>query len=85
MPFDWKKPFGYSIAIIFQLILFSQSLQFIAYMLSLAIGYYLFAIAQMKEIKNEIKSYNAFLKNKPSQSELLMRLGETIRFSNLKR
>lgn len=85
MPFDWKNPLGYSIAIVFQLLIVSQPLRFIGCMMSIGVGGYYFGWSLVNEFKNETKSYNEIINGKASRLELRTQLCERIRFSYVKR
>lgn len=56
MPFDWRNPIGYLVAVIIQFIIVAYEFFVIACTLSLAIGAFWFAISATKEIKRIVNS-----------------------------
>ena len=52
--------------------------------MSLAIGIYLFGMANMKEFRASFRSFNDNLKAKPSRAELMEQLNESVRFAYFK-
>lgn len=57
---------------------------YIAYMMSFAIGVYLFGISAMKEIRDMIQSFNDNLKTETTQADMMKKIIDAIRFSYLK-
>lgn len=86
MPFNWTTPIGYSIAIVLQLYIVSETLHYVSSMLSLAIGSFFFSCSLVAELKNETKSYNQIISNENKlQLEMRAQLCERIQFSYMKR
>lgn len=63
-PFDWRNPFGYSIAFTLQYITLAYVFQFIALIASMGIGVFLLTISMVKDLKYTAKALNKFNKNK---------------------
>lgn len=84
-PFNWRNPFGYLIAASIQCIEVLNSLTFVACMISLGVGAFLFAVAGakaatiiLKEINENAKSKN---KNKlENRQRILKQLAAYIQF-----
>lgn len=85
LPFDWRNPFGYLIAIAIQLQMMAFALRHVAYMFSLGIGFYAFAWSLIDESKSEITSLNEFINGETPRSELLTRICGIIHSSYVKR
>lgn len=58
---------------------------YIAYMISLAIGAYLFGISEMKEMKDTVQSFNDNLKTKPSRADIMTQLNDIICLAYIKK
>lgn len=71
IPFDWKNPIGYLIAVILQLIVTLYSMCYMGSFLSLAFGTFLFTISIAKDLKSILISINKRVNKKPKNSQLL--------------
>lgn len=62
LPFDWKNPIGYFLAVALQYIVSTYIFFMAAGLTSFAIGIYLIGLAATKEIRNQIQEINKNLK-----------------------
>lgn len=86
VPFHWKTPIGYLIAVVLQLLILAYPARFVSWMLSLAMGGYLFAMSLVNDIKEMIDSINENIKTKTTRRPALVKqITETVRFTGLKR
>lgn len=84
MPFDWKNPLGYSIAIFLELAMVSFTLRYMSYMASLGIGLYSFGILLANGLRDRLISFNGMIRDQTPRSELLAHFCESIRLSYLR-
>lgn len=77
-PFDSKNPVGFSVAVVLQIIIIGYPLRFLACYASLALGAYMFAIAFVKDILDDLKSLNDNLKATSPESDVYKKLCEVI-------
>lgn len=85
MPFYWKNPLGYLIAVVLELVVYSLPILYYANMMSIAIGGYFFGITVLKDCKNITKSCNRMIKHsKATQLEILKRLYDGVCLSKPK-
>lgn len=80
MPFDWKTPIGYIIALTLQYFGLAYLYSFTAFILSIEIGCYLLAMEFIIDIKNDLNFFNEIAKSKKNQSQLSSRLPDSIQF-----
>lgn len=84
MPFDWKNPLGFSIAIVLQLAMVSFTLRYMSYMVSLEIGLYSFGILLINGSRDSVLLLNEMIRNQAPRSELKAHVCESVRLSHLK-
>lgn len=85
LPFEWKSPIGYSIAILLQYWGLGQCGLVAAALISLEIGLFFLLMELIKDFEHDMKSTDEKAKSKEYQPELKQRLGSSIRFhSNVK-
>ena len=81
-PFDWKNPFGYFIAFMFQYLVETCALMVIAAIITFGIGSFLLQIAALAEARENLKNFNELAKFKENRLETLSRLGDFTQFHN---
>lgn len=69
-PFDWKTPFGYFIAVAFQLMIVKVPLRIIGCFLSIGFAAFIIAITVHKDLKDCLKLINANLKSEPLRGQI---------------
>lgn len=74
LPFDWKNPSGYLIAVCIEGIVSLPVLHYFAFIVSFGLGGYFFAIASVKDMKADMQSVNEAAKIK--QSDCLKHINE---------
>ena len=74
-PFDWKNPFGYFIAVIFEYIVTVNAFILGSAMIPFGLGAFLIALAALEEARDDLKKINDSAKLKENQLETLTRLG----------
>lgn len=80
LPFDWKNPIGYLIAVTLQYIIAIYAAIFMSCIVTLGFGAFLFAVAVNKISKQSLYTICKKAKHKTSQTHLLKRLHEFIHF-----
>lgn len=78
LPFDWKNPFGFIIAIVLESIGIWFGVSFTACLVTFGIGSYLFEITFTKIIKRSLRNINHSAKKKKSKIELMKQLSDYI-------
>lgn len=84
MPFDWKNPLGFAIAIGLELAMVSFTMRYMSYMVSLGIGLYSFGILFANGIRGRLISFKEKIRDRTPRSELLDHFCESIRLSYLR-
>lgn len=77
-PFDWKHPFGYTLAILIEFLLTLSVMRYLACFSTLAFGSFWFALQFAKELIAGLNSINECVQAKESETKILKRLNETI-------
>lgn len=72
-PFSWHNPIGYLIAVILESIALSHSICYLASLMSLAFGAFIFAILLLEEMKGILKSIQKRSKSKRKHPQLMTR------------
>lgn len=80
MPFDWRTPIGYIIAITLIYISTAYTFIFAVFLVSLEIGSYLMAMEFLIDIKSEMNAFNKISKSTKNQSETVRKLNDSIQF-----
>lgn len=78
LPFDWRNPFGYLIAMVIHSILFWYNTMIAGCLISFAIGCYCFAIATIKLVKVSLLAISQRIGVKGKQKLNLAQLVEYI-------
>lgn len=69
-PFDWKNPYGYSIAVILQFTVALLLLHYLACFISIAFVSYFIATTLNGFMKDDLQSINKMAKRKTSKSDI---------------
>lgn len=80
LPFDWRNPFGYFIAISIDLLFFWYEMMISTYILALGIGSYFFGIAMSKSIKRSLFSISQSADTKIELKVISEQFAEFIEF-----
>lgn len=80
LPFDWKNPQGYLIAITLQYIIGIYAITFVGCIVTLGFGTFLFAVAVNKISKQSLSTIRKKAKHK--SNETLRRLYEFVQFDS---
>lgn len=80
LPFNWKNPIGYSIAVVVQLHMVSLCLRYIDCVMILGFAALLFAFTFVKDIKGDLERFNRLAKIKKTQDRSMKPLCEIIGF-----
>lgn len=83
LPFYWKHPITYLIAILLQMGIVTLSLGFVAPFMSLGIVAFLFSFSVSKDLRRDIRSINE--KTKVDQSQGVEKFYEAVHYTNLRR
>lgn len=84
-PYDCKNPFGYSMTIFMQFVLAFRSFQHIGCFVSLAIGEFMFAMAFVKILENELHAINNMASDEKCRNNMYKKLSEFMhRHANVK-
>lgn len=67
LPFDWKNPIGYLMAVALQIQIASVLIQYIETFLTLGFAGLLFIFSLVKDLINDLKRFNKTAKSKKSQ------------------
>lgn len=78
-PFDWKNPTGYSVVVLFQLVIAYFGLCFVAGLMCLAIGTFVIALTLTKDVRNDLNLINESVKSEQPLSNVLKQLTEFVR------
>lgn len=70
MPFDWKSPIGYLIAVLLELVVALYPMCYLGSFLSLAVGSFIFATAVTKDLDGTLASIKKLAKKKRQNSQL---------------
>lgn len=79
IPFNWRNPYGYFIAVVFQTIGISYVCHYLACFMSFTLGAYLYAATINRYMIDDLKSMNGIAKLKKSNSGILNQLFNFIR------
>lgn len=85
LPFDWKNPLGYLIAIYLQFIVVSMPLRYMGCFVTLALTSFLIGMCFADDMKNDLKSIDENAKVKLPKTTIYKQLTEMINFTNTKR
>lgn len=83
LPFDWKNPMGYGIALVIQFIAVIFIFNVVGGVTSFGIGYYLFANATIKEFKSSIHLLEDSAKENGELLRALNRFAEFIEWHSI--
>lgn len=78
LPFDWKNPSGYFMAICLEGIVGLPVLHYFAFCVSFGLCGYLFSIAFVKDLKSDMRSLNEAAKIKKSEVDCFKHLKEFV-------
>lgn len=85
LPFDWRNPVGYLIAAPFQYILLENPLRYLATMLSIGAGMFLFTISMTEDGKTDLRAANDCVHTNQSSDAMFEHLSTFLRdHSNIK-
>lgn len=79
MPFDWNQPFTYSIVVIWQSIGVFVTQRFLACLLPLTIGTFLFAFTLSKCWKGDLNTLDKIVRTKQSKTRIIKHINEIVR------
>lgn len=74
LPFNWRDPIGYSMAVSLQIIIASYPFRYLACFVTFALGGYLFTITMANDVIDVIKSINDDLKSEIDTFKKLSKL-----------
>lgn len=77
-PFDWKNPTGYLAAIFIEFCLTIYPLQYVGVFMLFAFGLFMFIVAIVDIMKNELRSINKMASRKKFRKEMNEKLSEFI-------
>lgn len=77
-PFDWRSPFGYSVACALQYILIRYVFYFVVFCVCFEIGFFLLLKSITDDIKNSVKILNVNAKRKRRRLKLAEQLGDFV-------
>lgn len=83
MPFDWKSPIDYLTALVAQFIPVAYLYLLASVALSLKVGFCIWMMEFIENIKNDMKSINEMAISKTNQSKLLGKFPDSIQFHTL--
>lgn len=78
LPYDWKTPTGYLMALFIQYLMTIYPYQFIGCFLLLAFGAFMIANALVESLKHELHSIDQMASDKKSQKNMYKTLSEFI-------
>ena len=78
LPFNWKNPIGYGIAVALQISIVSYPLRYLACFFTLAFGAYLIGTTIAKHVVEDMKSTNDDIKFSKSKIDVFKKLSELI-------
>lgn len=85
LPFNWKNPRGYLIAIIWQYVSIFVLLRFLACLGTLVVACFIMSISVTKDWKGDLRTMKKMAKTKQSEADIFKHLTEFIRsHSNIK-
>lgn len=76
LPYDWKNPYGYMVAVVAQLLWASFAFTYIGCVLALSFGCFMFSLAMIKILKNDLHSIDKMARDKNSRSDMYKKLCE---------
>lgn len=79
LPFEWKNPIGYTIAVILESMVAFNLLYFMACFLSIPLGSYFFVNSNNGLMKNDLESINKMANDKKSASDIFEPFSRFIR------
>lgn len=81
MPFDWKTPFGYLMALAIMYLVLMHLYMFDVAVISFEVGCYLWLMEFVKDIQNETNLFNETVKFRENRSQILKKqLCDSIQF-----
>lgn len=78
LPFDWKNPIGYLIAVAVQLQIHLIFFRYIACFFTLVCAQLMFVFSVVKDIKGELNRFNEIARTKKTQCRSMKQLSEII-------
>lgn len=85
LPFDWKNPIGYLVAVLLQLRMVSIPLCFVRTLLLLAAGLVLFTLSITEDQECDLNSINESIQAEQPRGLILDQITEFIKSTNIKR
>lgn len=83
LPFDWKNPFGYFIAVVVEIVILSHIMKITACLIVFAIGFYLHAVGACKRIKEILSAIDQSAKRPANKQKIAFeQFDEFIRFDS---
>lgn len=79
LPFDWKNPLGYLVAVAATSIMASDPLHYMGCFLFLFYGVYMFSISIVKDLKGQLHSINKLARGKKCRADMYKKLSKFIR------
>lgn len=70
LPFDWKHPSGYFVAICLQYFMLIEVLAFLACAIALVLEFFLLAFSFTKDMRNHLRSFNQMIKTDHSEADV---------------
>lgn len=77
-PYDWKNPFGYLVTVVAQFLLLIYPCQYLGCFTVLAFGAFMFSVAFVKILKNELRSVNKMATRKKLRKRMYKQLSHFI-------
>lgn len=84
LPFNWKNPIGYWIAVNLQLVFAATPLEFMGCFVSLAFASLIFVFSFRKDISDHLNEIDQDIKSKKLRSKVMEQLAELIQFTQLR-
>lgn len=78
LPFDWRNPTGYLLAIVIEFLVAFCVLSFIACFSTFAFGSFMFALSFAKDLIAEVNSINKCMRTGKSETKILKRFVKSI-------
>lgn len=85
LPFDWRNPTGYVIAILMLMRIVEMPLHFIGCFVSLASACFLFSMSLAKDVQDDIHAINKNTRKKQTRADIHKQFIEFTRFTGFKR
>lgn len=79
LPYDWKSPIGYLVAIFAQFLSIRFPIQYIGFFFAFAFSAFMFGISSVKDLKDKLHSINGMTGNKKSRRKMYKKFSEFIR------